>query len=282
MPDGVAHPVPDGAAGVLAGGLPRDRDVAGGELHEFGDREDPEHHGDQGQIVDEIFQTHRIALFGHGLGRAHGREQQPHRRGGEPLDHRSAAQRAHHRKAEQGEGEYLRRAEGEDQRLDDGERDRQRDGTEHPAIGRYREGGAEGARRLAPLGERVPVEDGRLRRRGTRNPEHDRGDGVAGGGDGEQPEQERDRAQRLHVEGKREQQQHPDDAAEPGHRAEPDADEDPEPEEQQDLQLEDRVQAGEQGLKHALPSAGRVPGSQTARHPVGPRPRRGRSPLISG
>ena len=271
MPDRVAHAVPDAAVGVLVPGLPGDRDVAGGQFHELGNREDAEHHRDQRQVVDEIFQAERVALLGHGLRRADGRQEESHRGGGEALDHRPAAQRADHRQPQKRQGEDLGRAEGEDQRLDDRQGNRQRDRAEDPSIGGYREGGAECARRLTPLGQRIPVENGRLRGRRARDPEHDGGDRVAGGGDGKEAQQQRDRAQRLHVEGERQQQQHPDDAAEPGDRSEPDADEDPEPEEQQHLQLEDRVQAGEQGLEHALSwMSVRVPESRNSRHPFGP------------
>ncbi len=137
-----------------------------------------------------------------------------------PRNGRAAGQDGHHRDAQDGKRQQLRRAEIEHHRPQDRNRHREQHGAEDAAHHRRHVGGAERAAGLAALRHREAVKH---RCRGgctSGHAEQDCGNRIAGGGGGAKAEQQREGGVGVHAEGERQQHRGAGEAADAGHDAE--------------------------------------------------------------
>ncbi len=132
---------------------------------------------------------------------------------GETLERIAAAQHADQRQAEYTEGEELRRAEAQDERSQKRDAQGEKQRTEEPAQDRGRERRAKRSGSQPLFGHGMAVQDGRRRPDGPRDAEEYRRNGVRCRDHCLQPDQERKRGERIHVESEGQQQRQADDTA---------------------------------------------------------------------
>ena len=175
------------------------------QIGQLGNREEAEGERRQRDAVPQIDLAEGPPLDAGLRVDADHRDQQPERSGRHPAERPAAAERRHHRQAEYGEAEQFRRAEIEDDRAQHRDRHGEQRSAEQRAKRARRIGRAQGAPRLAALGERMAIENGSRTSNSAGHPEEDRRDHVGHGDDRGHAHQQRHRRERVQRIGERDQ-----------------------------------------------------------------------------
>ena len=267
----VAEGVPDACGHALEGvsGNVGDARAADHQVHHLRDGEDPQGHGHQRHALPEVELAEGPAHLSHLVVHADHARHEAQRSHHQPLEGRAAAQHRHHGDAQHAHHEELGGAEGEHDGTEDRYGDGQDQRPEEPSQHGGSVGGAKGPARLPPPGHGMAVQDGGLRSRSAGNAEEHRRDRVRGAGHRDEPHHDGERVHRVQIQGERQQDGEPHEAAETRDGSQGEAHDHAQQQEGQAL----RDQVGETGATEyvlgrtegCIPHGFRCPGARAGR-----------------